>query len=376
MAPRSRVVIRLVPTLLALALGVPALGGGTPDLRGVYFHRFTGSFDGTEWLQVFDLDEPGRVHVGDIRAGGAWGATIAGDSITLDTGAGTGTILDADSFEIDFTLPSLSFHSQMTRAPYTDVDFPVRLDSPAPAPAHVSGAWSGAQRDIDPMTGAELVSAPVNVALVASGTSVVAPINGMIVTGVWETPVQAGFRVVVPTALDVRYRSFPGSGITIALNMLGELRLTGRNSIEATLLLQTRVSVGSQVQSLIRVELSRNVPLGEGDVNADGVLTQADLDELNALLGLTDQDDGYSILADLDVDGVIDDDDLGRLGALLNGCPADLAPPFGVFDFSDVLAFITAFGSMDPGADLAPPAGVYDFTDVLAFLTAFGDGCA
>ncbi|MEZ6243284.1 MAG: GC-type dockerin domain-anchored protein [Phycisphaerales bacterium] len=58
------------------------------------------------------------------------------------------------------------------------------------------------------------------------------------------------------------------------------------------------------------------------------------------------------------------------------GCNlADLAPPLGTLDFSDVIAFLTAFGSMQPTADLAPPAGVYDFSDVIAFLTAFGSGC-
>jgi len=56
-------------------------------------------------------------------------------------------------------------------------------------------------------------------------------------------------------------------------------------------------------------------------------------------------------------------------------CPADLAEPVGVLDFSDVVAFLTAFGSGDPAADLALPAGVYDFSDVVAFLTAFGAGC-
>jgi len=58
------------------------------------------------------------------------------------------------------------------------------------------------------------------------------------------------------------------------------------------------------------------------------------------------------------------------------GCsPADLAEPLGTLDFSDVLAFLAAFGSMDPHADLAEPIGVFDFSDVLAFLTAFAAGC-
>jgi len=54
---------------------------------------------------------------------------------------------------------------------------------------------------------------------------------------------------------------------------------------------------------------------------------------------------------------------------------ADLSEPFGALDFSDVVAFLGAFGAMDPGADLAAPFGTLDFSDVVAFLGAFGAGC-
>ncbi len=54
---------------------------------------------------------------------------------------------------------------------------------------------------------------------------------------------------------------------------------------------------------------------------------------------------------------------------------ADIAEPFGSLDFSDVLAFLVAFGSMSPEADLADPIGAFDFSDVLAFLNAYGSGC-
>ncbi len=58
------------------------------------------------------------------------------------------------------------------------------------------------------------------------------------------------------------------------------------------------------------------------------------------------------------------------------GCnAADLAEPLGSLDFSDVVAFLTAFGGMAPAADLAPPTGVWDFSDVVAFLGSFGAGC-
>ncbi|MFI4897108.1 MAG: GC-type dockerin domain-anchored protein [Phycisphaerales bacterium JB059] len=64
-----------------------------------------------------------------------------------------------------------------------------------------------------------------------------------------------------------------------------------------------------------------------------------------------------------------------RLEVSAGACPADLAEPFGVLDFTDVLAFLTAFGSEDPVADMAEPFGVFDFTDVLAFLSSFSAGC-
>ncbi len=60
----------------------------------------------------------------------------------------------------------------------------------------------------------------------------------------------------------------------------------------------------------------------------------------------------------------------------VTGCNgADLALPLGTLDFSDVVAFLSAFGSMNAAADLAPPFETFDFSDVVAFLTAFGGGC-
>ncbi|MEZ6243109.1 MAG: VCBS repeat-containing protein [Phycisphaerales bacterium] len=56
-------------------------------------------------------------------------------------------------------------------------------------------------------------------------------------------------------------------------------------------------------------------------------------------------------------------------------CAADFAEPFGQLDFSDVVAFLTAFASSDTASDLAEPFGQWDFSDVVAFLAAFGAGC-
>lgn len=54
---------------------------------------------------------------------------------------------------------------------------------------------------------------------------------------------------------------------------------------------------------------------------------------------------------------------------------ADLAPPFGQLDASDVLRYVAWFGAESPRADIHPPFGSFDFQDVVAFLGAFGAGC-
>lgn len=57
------------------------------------------------------------------------------------------------------------------------------------------------------------------------------------------------------------------------------------------------------------------------------------------------------------------------------GCVADLAEPFGVLDFSDVSAFLSAFSQELGEADLVEPFNVWNFSDVVAFLNSFGSGC-
>ncbi|MEL6396326.1 MAG: GC-type dockerin domain-anchored protein [Planctomycetota bacterium] len=63
-----------------------------------------------------------------------------------------------------------------------------------------------------------------------------------------------------------------------------------------------------------------------------------------------------------------------RVGTV-SGCPADLAPPYGIISNTDVDAFVAAFFANDPAADLAPPFGVISSTDVDAFVDAFFEGC-
>ena len=65
--------------------------------------------------------------------------------------------------------------------------------------------------------------------------------------------------------------------------------------------------------------------------------------------------------------------DIDAVLGLVTDCEVDYAAPFGVLDFSDVVAFLTFFGTGDPAADLAAPFGALDFSDVIAFLSSFGN---
>jgi len=58
------------------------------------------------------------------------------------------------------------------------------------------------------------------------------------------------------------------------------------------------------------------------------------------------------------------------------GCtPADLAEPYGVLNFFDVVAYLAAFNANDPDADIAQPSGVWNFFDIVEFLAVFNRGC-
>ena len=55
------------------------------------------------------------------------------------------------------------------------------------------------------------------------------------------------------------------------------------------------------------------------------------------------------------------------------GCPADFTGD-GLLDFSDVTAFLIAYGNQDPSADLTNDA-LWNFFDVSEFLNLYGQGC-
>lgn len=69
---------------------------------------------------------------------------------------------------------------------------------------------------------------------------------------------------------------------------------------------------------------------------------------------------------------------VGGIAALVDlrdlTCFADIAPPFGLVDLSDITAFVSAFLSNDPAID-ADRNGLFDLADISAFVASFTAGC-
>lgn len=56
-------------------------------------------------------------------------------------------------------------------------------------------------------------------------------------------------------------------------------------------------------------------------------------------------------------------------------CPVDLAEPYGVVNFFDLLKFMELFEREMPAADLAEPFGVFNYFDLLRFFEIYAIGC-
>jgi len=349
------------------------------DPRGIFFNRFTGSFGGTEWFQTIPIAGTDRYRVADIFGGG-FNCTITPDgTITLDGGVGTGSFSSADAYVIRPRLGGSVFTFTNTRAPVTDTDFPLQLESAIAGNPILAGVYRVFINSLNAETGAIESGGFENHTVTIVGDTIrVTDPDGLYLQGVFETPTRAGFRVVVPTPSDVRFRSFAGSALNFGdafgiSNMLGSLRPTSVNAFEGVFQLQSRTPLGSQTQNVITMEATRLDPLPAGDLDGDREIDTQDRALMLGQIGLVGDDDAFNIAADLDADFDVDGDDLARLNGLY--CAADLAAPFGALNFFDISAFIGAFNAGDASADYAAPFGALNFFDVAEYIALFNAGC-
>ena len=334
--------------LLILATSFAPTFGQTPDPRGIYFNRFTGSFNGTEWFQVTSIGgSTTQFNIRDLYGGGFSATVDAAGNVIIPGEPMNGFFSDDDNFVI------FPFNGQFTftsnRVPTTGVDFPLFLDSPRPANPLLSGQWFNTLRMINPETGVAGPPGTEIIALTTDGNRIrITDPGGLFFQGIFENGLQAGFRVLnnpnfgTPTGI---FAPFPGSATNIGQDLLGEMNLININQFRASFLLQSRTPLGNQTQTLIEFDATRLNPLAVGDANGDGMVDSTDEGIVDLLQGTTFEDDLYNLAADVNADGAIDPIDL----ELYRGKFIDVGSQL-TGDFAPTLS---GSGSMAEGQDFA-----------------------
>ena len=121
------------------------------DPRGIYFNRFTGPFNGTEWFQVTQSN--GTTYLlRDIYGGGWTGQINADGDITINPFP-QGMFVDPDNFLIFPSFAGGPFTFDCNRVPTTMTEFPLRLFTPRTANPLLDGQWNNTLQFINPETG-------------------------------------------------------------------------------------------------------------------------------------------------------------------------------------------------------------------------------
>lgn len=266
-----------IAVAVVVSLAGPANAERAP--RGLYFHTFTGSFNGTEWSTWGDIPpgDPaaGRFEFSDLTNEGTFPGTIAQDgTFVLDRGQGRGAFTSEDEATIDFTISGgFNFRSELRRAPRTDDRFPVFFTGGVEGDAALGGEWRAVVSDIDVRTGETLSEDVETWTVGVNGTTIrLTDAAGDFFQGVWLADGQAGFRVIDRLTPDPRYRSFPGSSTSVNQNLVGEVRVLDENTVTAALFFQTRAPIGRQEQSMRFIELTRVPAPGTVGLLAAGLL--------------------------------------------------------------------------------------------------------
>ena len=326
--------------LLATCFLVSPVFGQDIDPRGIYFNRFVGNFNGTEWFQVTPING-NQFNIRDIYGGGFVGTIDADGNVVIPGASMDGSFSGPDEFVI------FPFNGQFTfssnRVPTTTVDFPLILDSPRPANDLLAGAWNNSLSQINPETGVTLGTGTEVVTLTTVGNNItITDPGGLFFRGVFEDGLTAGFRVIAnpsfPPATGI-FATFPGSATSIGQDLLGEMNMISINEFRASFLLQSRTPLGNQTQTLFEFQATRVNPIAQGDANGDGTVNAVDESIVEFLQGSTFEDDNYNLAADTNNDGAINFEDLAFF------CIQGDVNDDGAINLLDVAPFVAFIGA-------------------------------
>lgn len=298
----------ILSCVVLAALSVSAVAQNI-EPGGIYFNRFTGPFNGTEYFEVTQVNG-NTFNTRDIYGGG-WTGTISPDGVVTIAGfPNDGMFSSPDDFVIFPVFAGGTFTFDSSRVPTTGTNFPLRLQSPRPAESMLAGQWVNTLRSINPETGQSSAPATEVINISVSGNTVrITDPGGLFFQGVFENGRNAAFRVVNNPFFGTAspgYRTFPGSSTNIGQDLLGEMNMISINEFRASFLLQSRQQLGNQTQSLFEFSAVRSQPFEIGDVNGDGAVDGQDLQIVGSLQGVDLEDNSYQLAADINNDGVID----------------------------------------------------------------------
>ena len=302
---------QFIISILALFVAAPVFAQDI-NPRGIYFNRFTGSFNGTEWFQLTTVNGT-NYQLRDIYGGGFNGVINEDGDITIN-GFPPGMFKGPDNFLIFPSFGGGQFTFDCNRVTTTTPEFPLRLLTSHSSATPLDGQWNNTLRFINPETGAAGNPASEIITISTTPTTIrITDPGGLFFQGAFEDGLNAVYRVVAnpsfPPATGI-FATVPGSATNIGQDLLGEMNLININEFRASFLLQSRTPLGNQTQSLVEFVATRTVPLEQGDVNGSGTVDGSDRIIVEALIGRTFEENGYNLAADIDNNGVIDFQDL------------------------------------------------------------------
>lgn len=232
----------------------------TINPNGVFFNSFSGGFSGTKWFHTTYSPTTNQYHMADIFGGGFLGTTTQEGKIVLENGLGKGEFSDQNNYIVKPTLGKQLFTFVCNRVPYTNEHFILQLDKPHAANPKYNGEWQVAIDTVNPETGVTTATKTDRITLKSGDTTLrITDTQGHFMQGVFASNTIVAFRKVVPTPKRVEFASFPGSDISMAQNLLGQMSFESANHFTATFLLQSRTPLGSQTQQVLRYTATRTV---------------------------------------------------------------------------------------------------------------------
>ena len=239
------------------------------DPRGVYFHRYSGPFSGSELVQIVDQPGDRRYEFSDLRGAVPYRGEVGEDGLTAwdttPTTSGSGAFAGPDRATFTLGFNGQSFSSDIWRAPFTGADFITSIESREPGDTSLAGTWRVTVQSVDMQSGAITgeTTDTVDVSVTGDLMRLTLGATGVYYQGVFESAGRVGFRVQRRASVPEGFATYDGSAFSENFNLLGDLRLTGTDSFEAVLLTEQRGNGGNLRPGQVRL-LATRVPAPGG----------------------------------------------------------------------------------------------------------------